>query len=110
MNTASSRREQIEAMLADDPQDQFLRYSLAMELQKAGEHEQSIGLLRGLMADDQPYGAAFFMLAKQLVPLGRIDEARFALRAGIEVARERGDHHAASEMSEYLTTLGLIGR
>ena len=29
-----SRREQIEAMLADDPTDQFLRYSLAMELQK----------------------------------------------------------------------------
>ena len=26
--TAPSRRQKIEAMLADDPQDQFLRYSL----------------------------------------------------------------------------------
>lgn len=80
-----------------------------MELQKEGDHERSIELLRGLMADDEPYGVAFFMLAKQLVPLGRLDEARDALRAGISLARERGDSHAASEMSEYLTTLGQLG-
>ena len=96
-------------MLADDPQDQFLRYSLSVELQKEGEHERSIELLNGLMADDQPYGAAFFMLAKQLVPLGRLDEACDALRAGIRLARQQGDDHAASEMSEYLTTLGQLG-
>ena len=109
MTASSSRREQIESMLADDPQDQFLRYSLSMELQKEGEHDRSIELLKGLMADDDPYGAAFFMLAKQLVPLGRLDEARDSLRAGILVARQRGDNHAASEMSEYLTTLGQLG-
>ena len=28
----SSRREKIEAMLKDEPQDQFLRYSLALSL------------------------------------------------------------------------------
>jgi predicted Zn-dependent protease len=104
-----SRRQQIEAMLADDPNDPFLRYSLAMELQKEREHERSIELLQQLMADDPPYGAAFFMAAKQLVGLGRIDEARAALRDGIDLARRRGDHHAASEMSEYLTTLGQLG-
>ena len=26
-------------MLADEPEDQFLRYALAMELEKEGEHE-----------------------------------------------------------------------
>jgi thioredoxin-like negative regulator of GroEL len=109
MSASSSRRERIESMLADDPQDQFLRYSLAMELHKDGQHEESIGLLTGLIADIPPYDAAFFMLAKQLVPLGRIDEARDTLRAGIELARRQGDSHAASEMSEYLTTLGQLG-
>jgi len=35
----TSRREKIEAMLADDPSDTFLRYSLAMELDKENEHD-----------------------------------------------------------------------
>ena len=32
-----SRREKIEAMLVDEPRDVFLRYSLAMELDKEGD-------------------------------------------------------------------------
>lgn len=107
--TSSTRRQQIEAMLADDPQDRFLRYSLAMECQKEGEHARSLELLAGLMTDEPPYVVAFFMAAKQLAGLGRIAEARSALREGIEQARRQGDLHAAGEMSEYLTTLGLLG-
>ena len=106
---ATSRRQQIEAMLADDPQDRFLRYSLAMELQKEGEHDRSIELLRALMAEEPPYVVAFFMAARQLAGLGRIAEARSVLRDGTEQARRQGDAHAASEMGEYLTTLGLLG-
>ena len=106
---ATSRRQQIEAMLADDLQDCFLRYSLAMELQKEGEHERSIELLRALMAGEPPYVVAFFMAAKQLAGLGRIAEARNPLRDGIEQARRQCDARTASEMSEYLTTLGLLG-
>ena len=34
-----NRREKIEAMLAEDPTDTFLRYSLAMELRSEGEHD-----------------------------------------------------------------------
>ena len=47
-----SRREKIEAMLADDPTDTFLRYSLAMELDKEGEHEASLAQFAGLTHDD----------------------------------------------------------
>jgi thioredoxin-like negative regulator of GroEL len=104
-----SRRQQIEELLADDPEDQFLRYSLALEWQKEGESARSLELLQGLMADQQPYGAAFFMAAKQLVASRRIAEARDVLRAGIDLARSTGDQHMASEMSEYLTTLGQLG-
>ena len=37
-----SRRQRIEAMLAVDPTDQFLRYSLSMELEKEADHERSL--------------------------------------------------------------------
>jgi hypothetical protein len=105
-----SRREKIEDLLASDPADQFLRYSLAMELDKEGDHERSLGQFAGLMADPAPYVPAFFMAAQQLARLARIDEARAALRDGIEQARAAGDSHAAGEMSEFLASLGALGQ
>lgn len=102
----TSRKERIEAMLADDPRDTFLRYSLALELDKEGEHERSLELLRGLMGESPGYVPAFFMSAQQLARIGRIEDARTALREGIEQARQQGDAHAAGEMSEFLANLG----
>jgi tetratricopeptide (TPR) repeat protein len=104
-----SRREKIEAMLVADPADTFLRYSLAMELDKEGEHERSLQEFSGLMHDAEPYVPAFFMAAQQLSRLGRIEEARTALREGIEHARTAGNSHAAGEMSEFLASLGSLG-
>ncbi|RIK74650.1 MAG: hypothetical protein DCC67_16365 [Planctomycetota bacterium] len=104
-----SRREKIEAMLADDPRDVFLRYSLAMELDKEGDHEASLAKFDELMRENPPYVPAFFMAALQLARLQRIDEARAYLRNGIETARAQGNGHAAGEMSEFLASLGAMG-
>lgn len=104
-----SRKEKILAMLADDPTDTFLRYSLAMELRSEGDHESSLEKLGEMMKDTPPYVPAFFMAAQQLVDLSRIDEARTYLRDGIDQARAQGDGHAAAEMSELLASLGEFG-
>ena len=104
-----SRREKIEAMLADDPGDTFLRYSLAMELDKEGAHNESLAKFAELTRDEPPYVPAFFMGAQQLARLERINEARTMLRDGIEAARVQHDHHAAGEMSEFLASLGSAG-
>ena len=101
-----SRREKIEAMLADDPGDTFLRYSLAMELDKEGDNAASLTKFAELTRDNPPYVPAFFMAAQQLARLGRIEDARQQLRTGIESARTQGDAHAAGEMSEFLASLG----
>ncbi len=101
-----SRREKIEAMLADEPSDTFLRYSLAMELDKVGEHEASLTKFAELTRDDPPYVPAFFMAAQELARLGRSDDARAILRSGITAATTQNDHHAAGEMSEFLASLG----
>lgn len=104
-----SRRQKIEAMLADDPQDVFLRYSLAMELDKEGDHAASLAKFNELTHGDPPYVPAFFMAAQQLTRLDRVEDARKFLRDGIEAARQQGDAHAAGEMSEYLASLGSAG-
>lgn len=102
----ATRREKIEAMLVDDPNDTFLRYSLAMELDKEKVHDDSLEKLAELTKDSPPYIPAFFMASQQLVRLERVDEARSFLRDGIEQARTQGDTHAAGEMSEFLASLG----
>ncbi len=104
-----SRREKIEAMLADEPRDTFLRYSLAMELEKEGDHDASLAKFNELTRDQPPYVPAFFMAAQQLAKLDRINEARSYLRDGIETARTQGNAHAAGEMSEFLASLGSAG-
>ena len=106
---ALSRRQKIEAMLADEPRDTFLRYSLALELEKEGDHAGSLERLGDLQRDEPPYVPAFFMAAQQLTRLSRIDEARATLRDGIEQARAQGNSHAAGEMSEFLASLGSLG-
>ena len=96
-------------MLVDDPQDTFLRYSLAMELDKEDRNDESLSRLDELTKDTPPYVPAFFMAGQQLVRLGRVSDARSYLRDGIEAARAQNDSHAAGEMSEFLASLGELG-
>jgi predicted Zn-dependent protease len=104
----ASRREKIEQMLKTEPDDQFLRYSLACEYDNEDRTDESLALLRGLMADQPPHVHAFFRGAQLLVKLNRVDEARAALRSGIEIARQQGELHAAAEMGELLASLGSL--
>lgn len=102
-----SRKERILAMLAEEPADAFLRYSLAMELRKEGDNVESIRLLRELAYDPkEKYVAAYFMAAQQLVELDQLEDARTLLRDGIEEARQQSNLHAAAEMSELLVEIG----
>ena len=101
-----SRREQIETMLKDDPSDVFLRYALGMELKKAGEVEAAVAKMHELTLEAKPHVPAFFMAAQYQAELGEVESSREYLRHGIEHAREQGDLHAASEMREFLQTLG----
>ena len=100
-----SRREKLEAMLADDPNDQMLRYMLALELEKDGDNPRSLVLLKGLTEDTSPYVPAFLMAGQQLAGLGRTEEARATYKAGIEQAKSQGDEHAAGEMAQFMLEL-----
>ena len=100
-----SRREQLESMLAEEPQDTFLRYALAMELKNEEEFERSELLFRELMRDEPPYVPAFFMLGQQLVGQDDLDDAKAVLQHGIKQAQQQGDLHAAGEMTELLQSL-----
>jgi len=103
---STTRREKIEALLRDDPGDVFLRYSLALELESAGEWEAGLGILEDLGRGTPPYVPALQMAGQFLAARGQVEDARRALREGIEAARRQGNTHAAGEMAELLMSLG----
>jgi thioredoxin-like negative regulator of GroEL len=103
---AKSRKEQIEEMLALDPDDVFLRYGLAMEHASAGDDEKAAEVLLDLTRRDPDYVPAYLQAGQALLRLGRDGEAQAALRAGVAAANRKGDGHAAGEMSALLATLG----
>src|SRR5438067_294734 len=101
------RMAQIEAMLADDPDDAFLRYGLAMEHAGAGDDAECVTVLRDLIARTaaDPYIPAFLQCGQALVRLDRTAEAGDVLKAGIDAARRAGDTHAMGEMQGLLASI-----
>lgn len=100
-----SRREKIQAMLESSPDDQTLRYMLAMECDKEGDHDGSLTLFRELMEHKTPYVPAFLMAGQLLARLDRIAEAKTVYSAGIEEARKQDNQHAAGEMAAFSNDL-----
>jgi predicted Zn-dependent protease len=103
---SKSRKEQIEEMLALEPNNVFLRYGLAMEHVSAGRDEEAVTCLRELLARDPDYVPAYLQASQALIRLGEEQPARDTLQAGIAVAQRKGDTHAAGEMAGFLASLG----
>ena len=80
-----------------------------LEMESGGEADASLEILEALARETPAYVPAFHMAGRQLAALGRIEEARRALREGIDAARSQGNTHAAGEMSELLMSLGDAG-
>ncbi|MBA3312622.1 MAG: tetratricopeptide repeat protein [Planctomycetota bacterium] len=100
-----SRRQQIEALLKDDPDDTFLNYALAKELVGAGDVEAGIAAFDRVLSLDPDYVPAYFQKAQTLASEGDVEAARDVLVRGIDVAQRVGDSHANGEMTAYLDTL-----
>jgi len=90
-------------MLAQQPENTFARYGLAMEHVRLGQLEQGVREFETLLARQPEYSAAYFHGGQTLEKLGRIDEARDWYRRGAAITR---DPHARSELQAALDILG----
>ena len=93
-------------ILAQNPDDTFARYGLALEYSKAGQVEQALDQFRSLLEKNPDYTPAYFMAAQTLATAERVDEAKRMLVDGISSARRTGNAHAQSEMTAMLEELG----
>ena len=101
----ATRKEQLEAMLAEEPRDAELRYMLAMEYLSEGDDEGALRCFYELFDLAPDYPPAYHMAGRVLHRLGRLEEAREVLSRGIPVAAKRHDTHAVGEMQELMDNL-----
>lgn len=100
-----TRREMLEEFVAQDPDDPFSRYALALELEKEGNDQGAVPQLQEVIARDPSYVAAYYHLGRLLAKTGILDEARDIYRRGLVVATAANDQRACSEIQEALETL-----
>src|SRR5262249_37764494 len=98
----STRKQQLEEMLREDPSDSFLRYGLAMEFVSEGNDSEAVKQFHALLETDPDYVAGYHQAGLALVRLGRDLEARQMLTSGMAAAQRQGNMHAAEEMSGVL--------
>src|SRR5215472_7088325 len=102
---AANRLETLKNMVAQNPNDSFLRYGLAMGHRNAGDLETAIVEFRTLIAANPDYVAAYFHGGQTLERLSRTEDARELYRRGIEASQRTGDAHARSELEAALSML-----
>jgi Tfp pilus assembly protein PilF len=99
---ASTRLEILKSMVAQNPNDSFSRYGLAMEYRNGGDLAAAVGEFRALLAAHPDYSAAYYHGGQTLERLGQTVEARELYRQGIEATTRKGDFHARDEIQAAL--------
>jgi tetratricopeptide (TPR) repeat protein len=93
-------------ILKANPADAFARYGLAMAYAAEGKGEDALREFIETTERNPDYVPAYQMSAQELLKLGRGDEAKERLQAGLAACERTGNAHAASEMGAMLEELG----
>jgi predicted Zn-dependent protease len=100
-----SKLDVFRAMVAKNPENPLARFGLANEALKAGLHAEAAEQLQAYLARYDDEGNGWGRLGEALAALGRVDEARDALRRGIEASHRFGHPGMANELSARLDEL-----
>lgn len=92
-------------VLAQNPNDAFARYGLAMEFSNTGNIDRALEEFGKLLTANPDYTAGYFMAAQTLARANRIEEAKKMLTDGIASAKRTNNAHAESEMQAMLDDL-----
>jgi tetratricopeptide (TPR) repeat protein len=100
-----SRLEQLQQMLLQEPNDEFLQYAMAMEYMSAGEIAKAIDHLDKILANNKNYLAAYYQLGKCLEAQNKISEAKIIYEKGALIAKEQNNVKTLNELKEAIFLL-----
>ena len=106
----TSRIEKIQAMLARDPDDVFLNYSLGMECASVKRFAEAVAAFNRCIELDGEYLPAYVEVGKALRSVGDYEAAREIFAAGLEVAARQGQHHVHDYITQQINGLPRSGK
>jgi tetratricopeptide (TPR) repeat protein len=106
MADPAKRLAYLEKITREGSTDPFHWYALAQEYRSLSRWDEAMQTFTTLRTQKPDYVPAYLMCGQMLEKVGRKDEARDWLEAGIEVATRVKDSHALSELQSALGTLG----
>ena len=99
------RRDALETMLADDPNDTFALYGLALEYKVEQKLSEAQQLLTRTIELDPEHLYAYYQLGEILMNLGDDEEAEEVLSSGADMAEKVGDAKALGELRALIDLL-----
>jgi predicted Zn-dependent protease len=100
-----TRRQKLEQFLAQNPNDSFSRYGIALECLREGDIPAAETHFKTLLEANPDYVPGYQMYAQTLAQHNRAEEAKALLTRGIAAADRQGNQHARSEMEGLLAQL-----
>lgn len=100
------RLDAFRAMVEKTPNNALARFGLANEALKEGLYEEAVEQLERYLELSDDEGNAYGRLAEAYERLGRLDDAREALRKGIEISHRNGHPGMADDFEARLDELG----
>ena len=101
-----TRRQKLEEFLAQNPNDAFTRYGIALECLREGDLATAEEHFKTLLEANPDYVPGYQMYAQTLAQNDRAEEAKTLLTSGIAAASRQGNQQARSEMEGLLAQLG----
>ncbi len=102
----SPRLQQLQAFLADSPNDSFILFAIAKEYEKLNQTDQALAQYLLLLKNDPNYVGTYYHLGKLYEQKEAFEDAFFTYKKGMSIAKSQGDQHAFSELAGAKLNLG----
>lgn len=101
----ANRLEQLQQMLLQEPNDEFLQYAIAMEYFSVNDFEKALNGLKAILNANPDYLAAYYQMGKCYEELKQFENAKDIYKKGIEVAKKQNKNKTLNELNEALFLL-----
>ncbi len=104
---AHNRIQQLKAMLADEPQEPFLHYALALEYRKLADKVETVNHFTVLLRDFPDYLPTYYAFGTYLAEAGETKEALICLHKGFALAQSQAESKTAREIRALIEELEM---
>lgn len=101
----STRLQQLQQLLLQEPNDEFLQYAIAMEYVSAKQIQKAIERLEKILGNNKNYLAAYYQLGKCYEAQNKTTEAKNIYEQGIGIAHAQNKTKTLNELREALFLL-----